>query len=127
MRKIIDLFSSHYDRYHNLLFYVLAFVIMGCSILTTVHVLRQKNALERERLQVRDIPTQDFTVEQKPIYVALQEAGLSKQEVIQIVSKLGTVADTRKLQKKDTYSLSVENGHFVTPKAESCRHHGCVR
>ena len=113
MRKIIDLFSSHYDRYHNLLFYVLAFVIMGCAILTTVHVLRQKNALERERLQVRDIPTQDFTVEQKPIYVALQEAGLSKQEVIQIVSKLGTVADTRKLQKKDTYSLSVENGHFV--------------
>ena len=55
-----------------------------------------------------------FTIKEKPIYVALQEAGLSNQEVAQIVGKLSTVADTRKLQKNDAYSLSVDaDGHFI--------------
>ena len=69
---------------------------------------------ELENLREREIPVQEFTIKEKPIYVALQEAGLSNQEVAQIVGKLSTVADTRKLQKNDAYSLSVDaDGHFI--------------
>ena len=55
----------------------------------------------------------DYTVKQKPIYVALQESGLSAQEVAQIVAKLNTVLDTRKLHPEDTYSLSVADKQFI--------------
>ncbi|MBR4592620.1 MAG: hypothetical protein IKO35_05370, partial [Elusimicrobiaceae bacterium] len=111
--KILALWAAHYRRYHDLLFYLIALLVIALSAFVSIQITRQKNALERENLQTREIPSQDFTVGQKPIYVALQEAGLSKQEVAQIVSKLSTVVDTRKLQKRDAYALSVENGQFV--------------
>lgn len=111
--KFLAFLTKHYRRYHDLIFYVLALVIIIISALVAVHITQQKNAQERENLQTRDIPQQEFTVGDKPIYVALQESGLSNQQIAQIVSKLGTVADTRKLQKRDTYSLSVEDGQFV--------------
>ena len=84
-----------------------------CSVWFSIHIAHQKNEQERENLHTRDIPTQEFTVEEKPIYVALQEAGLSNQEIVQIVGKLNSVVDTRKLQKKDVYTLSVEENQFV--------------
>lgn len=56
---------------------------------------------------------EEFTIRQKPIYVALQEAGLTNREVFDIVNKLAEVADTRKLQKRDTYSISTgQDGQF---------------
>ena len=79
-----------------------------------LHISHIKDARELENLREREIPVQEFTIKEKPIYVALQEAGLSNQEVAQIVGKLSTVADTRKLQKNDAYSLSVDaDGHFL--------------
>ena len=79
-----------------------------------LHISHLKDVRELENLREREIPVQEFTIKEKPIYVALQEAGLSNQEVAQIVGKLSTVADTRKLQKNDTYSLSVDaDGHFI--------------
>ena len=112
-RKLLLFFTSHYRRYHDVIFYTITLaIIAGCAWLS-MNVAHQKNELERENLHTRDIPTQEFTVEQKPIYVALQEANLSKQEIINIVQKLNSVVDTRKLQKKDTYTLSVEDGQFV--------------
>lgn len=112
-KKFLTFLSAHYRRYHDLFFYVLALaVILLCAVLA-VHITRHKNALERENLQTRDIPQQEFTVGNKPIYVALQEAGLSNQQIAQVVGKLNSVVDTRKLQKGDTYSLSVENGELV--------------
>ena len=79
-----------------------------------MHISHIKDARELENLREREIPVQEFTIKEKPIYVALQEAGLSNQEVAQIVGKLSTVADTRKLQKNDAYSLSVDaDGHFI--------------
>ena len=112
-RKFIAYLMTHYRRYHDLVFYTLALAVIVLSTVLALHITRQKNALERENLQTRDIPQAEFTVGEKPIYVALQEAGLSNQEVAQIVGKLSSVVDTRKLQKRDTYSLSVENGQFV--------------
>ena len=112
-RKLIAYLMTHYRRYHDLVFYALALAVIVLSTALALHITKQKNALERENLQTRDIPQAEFTVGEKPIYVALQEAGLSNQEVAQIVSKLNSVADTRKLQKHDAYSLSVENGQFV--------------
>ena len=111
--KILAFFTKHYRRYHDLVFYVLVLAVIAVSVTAAMHITQRKNALEREHLQTRDIPQQEFTVGDKPIYVALQEAGLSNQEIARIVGKLGSVVDTRKLQKRDVYSLSVENGQFV--------------
>ncbi|MBR4355040.1 MAG: M23 family metallopeptidase [Elusimicrobiaceae bacterium] len=114
MRKeILRFFSTHYRRYHDIVFYTLSLLVIVLATWFALGILRHKNALEYDNLQTRDIPVQEFTVGEKPIYVALQEAGLSNQEIVQIVGKLGKVVDTRKLQKKDTYTLSVENGQFV--------------
>ena len=112
-RRFLLFLATHYRRYHDVIFYTIALTVIACSAWVSLHIAQQKNALERENLHMRDIPTEEFTVEQKPIYVALQEANLSKQDIIRIVQKLNSVVDTRKLQKKDTYDLSVENGQFV--------------
>ncbi len=111
--EFLTFLTKHYRRYHDLIFYALVLVIIAVSATVAIHITEQKNALERENLQTRDIPQQEFTVGEKPIYVALQEAGLSNQDIAQIVNKLNTVVDTRKLQKHDIYSLSVENGQLV--------------
>jgi len=111
--KLLAFFAAHYRRYHDLLFYLLTLAVISVSAIVALRVTDEKNALERENLRTREIPAQEYTVGKKPIYVALNETGLSKQEVAQIVSKLSTLVDTRKLQKKDTYSISVEDGRFV--------------
>ena len=112
-KEILRFFLTHYRRYHDIVFYTLSLLVIVLATWFALGILRHKNALEYDNLQTRDIPVQEFTVGEKPIYVALQEAGLSNQEIVQIVGKLGKVVDTRKLQKKDTYTLSVENGQFV--------------
>ena len=55
----------------------------------------------------------EYSIKEKPIYNALSESGLSRQEVAQITDKLATVVNTRRLQPQDLYTLSVENGHFL--------------
>lgn len=112
-KKFLLFLAAHYRRYHDVVFYVLTLAIIACSAWLSLHIAYQKNELERENLHTREIPTQEFTVEQKPIYIALQEANLSKQDVINIVQKLNSVVDTRKLQRKDAYTLAVEDGQFV--------------
>ncbi len=110
---ILTFLNQNYRRYHDVLFYVLTLAVIAVSTAFALHVTRHKNELERENLRTREIPVMEYTVGRKPVYVALQEAGLSNQTVAQIVSKLSTVADTRKLQKNDVYSVSVEGGQFV--------------
>lgn len=110
---ILNFLNQNYRRYHDVLFYVLTLAVIAVSTAFALHVTRHKNELERENLRTREIPVMEYTVGRKPVYVALQEAGLSNQTVAQIVSKLSTVADTRKLQKDDVYSVSVEGGQFV--------------
>lgn len=114
MRKRLFVFlRRHYRRYHDILFYVLALGMIVISTWGALSVTQKKNELERENLRERAIPTQEFRVGDKPIYIGLQEAGLSNQEVTQIVGKLSTVVDTRKLQKKDVYSIAMEDEQFV--------------
>lgn len=110
---ILTFLNQNYRRYHDVLFYVLTLAVIAVFTAFALHVTRHKNELERENLRTREIPVMEYTVGRKPVYVALQEAGLSNQTVAQIVSKLSTVADTRKLQKNDVYSVSVEGGQFV--------------
>lgn len=112
-KRFLVLLRKHYRRYHDILFYVLALGVIVVSTWAALSITKTKNEQERENLRVRAIPTQEFKVGEKPIYVGLQEAGLSNQEVAQIVGKLSAVVDTRKLQKKDIYSVSVEEGQFV--------------
>ena len=107
--KLVAFFRRHYRRYHDILFYVLTLCVIAVSTFAALHISRVKDEMERENLREREIPVVEYTVKDKPIYVALQEAGLSNQEVAQIVGKLGSVADTRKLQKRDTYSISVDS------------------
>ncbi len=111
--RILTFVNQHYRRYHDILFYTLTLAVIAVATVAALHITRHKNELERENQRTREIPVQEYTVGQKPVYVALQEAGLSNQTVAQIVSKLSSVADTRKLQKNDVYSLSVEGGQFV--------------
>ena len=106
--------QRHYRRYHDVLFYVLTLCVIALSTFIAIHVSRAKDAQERENLHEREIPVAEYTVKEKPIYVALQEAGLDNQLVAQIVSKLSSVVDTRKLQKQDVYSVSVDSdGNFI--------------
>ena len=105
--------AAHYRRYHDILFYGITLCVIILSTFLALQITQQKKLQEQENLQVREIPIQEYRVGEKPIYVALQETGLDKQQVAQIVDKLSTVINTRRLQKKDTYSISVENGQFV--------------
>lgn len=112
--KFLAFIQQHYRRYHDILFYTLTLSVIIVATGVALHISHIKDARELENLREREIPVQEFTIKEKPIYVALQEAGLSNQEVAQIVGKLSTVADTRKLQKNDAYSLSVDaDGHFI--------------
>ena len=111
--KILEFFAANYRRYHDFLFYGVMLVIIVLSTCLALHITKQKNLLEQENLQTREIPVQEYTVGDKPIYVALSEAGLDKQEVARIVDKLSSVVNTRRLQKKDTYSISVEDGRLI--------------
>lgn len=112
--KFLAFIQQHYRRYHDILFYTLTLSVIIVATGVALHISHIKDTRELENLREREIPVQEFTIKEKPIYVALQEAGLSNQEVAQIVGKLSTVADTRKLQKNDAYSLSVDaDGHFI--------------
>ncbi len=111
--KILDFFANHYRRYHDILFYGITLCVIILSTLFALHVTKQKKLQEQENLLTREIPVQEYTVGEKPIYVALAEAGLDKQEVAKIVDKLSSVVNTRHLQKKDHYSISIENNKFI--------------
>ena len=113
-KTILAFLQRHYRRYHDILFYVLTLCVIAVSTFAAVEISRAKNTQERENLHEREIPVVEYTVKEKPIYVALQEAGLDNQLVAQIVSKLSSVVDTRKLQKQDVYSVSVDSdGNFI--------------
>lgn len=113
MNKLLTLINKHYRRYHDLLFYLLTLAVIALATLLAIHITKQKNEQEYINLQEKQIAVEEFTIRQKPIYVALQEAGLTNREVFDIVNKLAEVADTRKLQKRDTYSISTgQDGQF---------------
>lgn len=101
-------------RYHDIVFYLVVLaVIIGCTwvaLRVTKERQRQEQALVENQ---RDIPVVEYTIKEKPIYNALVESGLSRQDVVQIVAKLSSVVNTRRLQNSDEYTLSVENGHFI--------------
>ncbi len=112
--KFLAFLQQHYLRYHDIVFYLVVLgIIAGCTC-AALHITRQRQAREQEILHAqREIPVVEYTIKQKPIYNALAESGLSRQEVVQIVAKLGSVVNTRRLQPQDEYTLSVENGHFI--------------
>ena len=112
--KFLALLQRHYLRYHDIVFYLVVLgIIVGCTY-TALHISQERQAREQELLQARrEIPVVEYTIKQKPIYNALTESGLPRQEVVQIVAKLGSVVNTRRLQPQDVYTLSVENGHFI--------------
>lgn len=111
--KILEFLAANYRRYHDFMFYGVMLGVIVLSTLLAVRITQQKNLQEQENLHTREIPVQEYTVGEKPIYVALTEAGLDKQEVAQIVGKLSSVINTRRLQKKDVYSISIENDKFI--------------
>ncbi len=111
--KIFNFFNKHYRRYHDLFFYLLTLSVIVLATVLAVHITKQKNEQELLNLQERQIAVTEFTIKQKPIYVALQDAGLSNREVFEIVNKLNEVTDTRRLQNQDTYSISTDQeGRF---------------
>ena len=112
--KLLEFLHHHYLHYHDVLFYVVILAVMGLSTYAALHVTKVRRAQEQELLAAqREIPSQTYTIKEKPIYNALTESGLARQEVVQIVDKLGSVVNTRRLQPQDEYTLSVEDGHFI--------------
>ncbi len=113
-QKLIALFNRHYRRYHDLLFYVLTLAVIVLTTGLAITITRDKNEQELINSREKEILVSQFTIKQKPIYVALQEAGLDNRQVSAIVDKLSSVANTRKLQSKDTYSISTTtDGRFA--------------
>lgn len=113
-QKLIAFFNRHYRRYHDVLFYVLTLAVIVLTTGLAIAITRDKNEQELINSREKEILVSQFTIKQKPIYVALQEAGLDNRQVSAIVDKLSSVANTRKLQSKDTYSISTTtNGRFA--------------
>ena len=111
--RFLNFFNKHYRRYHDLLFYFLTLSVITLATVLAVQITKEKNEQELINLQEKQIAVEEFTVKQKPIFVALQDAGLSNREVFEIVNKLNEVTDTRRLQNRDTYSISTDQeGHF---------------
>lgn len=106
-------FHNHYRHLRDAIFYLLTLSIIIVSTYIAVTVTKQNKEKEQSFLVTREIPVAEYSVKEKPIYVALQDAGLSAARVTQIVSKLSSVVDTRKLKPQDTYSLSVADGNFI--------------
>ena len=101
-------------RYHDVLFYVLTLAVIVLTTGLAIAITRDKNEQELINSREKEILVSQFTIKQKPIYVALQEAGLDNRQVSAIVDKLSSVANTRKLQSKDTYSISTTtDGRFA--------------
>ncbi len=112
--KFLAFVQRHYLRYHDIVFYVLVLGVICVSTYIALNVKQAYQLREQELLDAqREIPVVEYTIKQKPIYTALEEAGLSRQDVIQIVAKLSSVVNTRRLKPQDTYSLSVENGQLI--------------
>lgn len=105
MNKLIPFFKKLFSQ--DALVYIILTAVIAAAAWTAVSVTQKKNELEELASQERPISVHEYTVKRKPIYTALQEAGLSNKEVAQIVQKLSTVADTRKLQRTDTYSITM--------------------
>ena len=114
MKEKLRTFLHRYFRWHDVLVYVLALCVIGVSW-HKVEKTKQQYQIHQQELQreQRSIPVAKYTVGQTPIYNALTEAGLSRQDVAQIVAALGKVVNTRKLQPKDEYLLSVEDGTLI--------------
>ena len=113
-QKLIAFFNRHYRRYHDVLFYVLTLAVIVLTTGLAIAITRDKNEQELINSREKEILVSQFTIKQKPIYVALQEAGLDNRQVSAIVDKLSSVANTRKLQSKDTYSISTTtDGSFA--------------
>ena len=111
--RLLVFIQNHYRRFHDVIFYVLMLAVIVLCTYFAVRITQQNKQKEETFLITRQIPSEQFVIKDKPIYVALQEAGLDVQMITQIVSKLSSVVDTRKLQPKDTYSLSVADNQFV--------------
>lgn len=110
---LLAFIQKHYRRFHDVIFYGITLgVIVVCTYLA-VHITQQNREKAHTFVVEREIPVAEFSIQEKPIYVALQEAGLTAQEVTQIVGKLSTVVDTRKLYPQDTYTLSVADRRFI--------------
>ncbi len=113
-QRFFDFLQRHYLRYHDILFYLLVLCVICICTYVALHVTKEHHAREQELVQAqREIPVLEYTIKEKPIYNALAESGLSRQEVAQIVAKLSSVVNTRHLQPNDQYTLSVEDGHFI--------------
>lgn len=107
MHKVTSWFNQNRRLCRELAFYAVTLAVIALATYTAVSVTKQKNELEELAKQERNISVSDFTIKEKPIYVALQEAGLSNQDVAAVVEKLSSVTDTRKLQKNDSFSITV--------------------
>ncbi len=113
-QKLISFLNQHYRRYHDLMFYILTLFVIALATCLAIHITRDKNEQELLNSREKEIYVSEFTIKQKPIYVALQEAGLENREVSAIVDKLNSVVDTRKLQNQDRYSISTTtDGKFA--------------
>lgn len=112
-KELFAFLSTHYLHLRDILFYIFTLGIIIGSTYLALQVTQAQKVREQTLSVTRDIPVTEYTVKEKPIYVALQEVGLSAQEITQIVSKLSSVVDTRKLHPQDTYSLSLADGQFV--------------
>lgn len=112
-QKFISFLNRHYRRYHDVMFYIITLAITIVATAAAVHITKEKNIQNQLNSQTKDIAVQQYTIQQKPIYVALQEQELTNQEVLKIVEKLNSVVNTRKLQNSDSYSISTTQGHFA--------------
>ncbi len=112
--KLLAFLNRHYRRYHDVLFYICTLGIIAITTVAAVHISKQKDSLDLQNSYTKEIAVSQFRIQEKPIYIALQELGLTNREVLNIVEKLNSVTDTRKLQPADSYTISTTtDGRFA--------------
>ncbi|MBO7237827.1 MAG: hypothetical protein J6U96_00855, partial [Elusimicrobiaceae bacterium] len=105
-KKLITFLNQHYRRYHDVLFYIFTLAVILIATAAALHISEQKQQQNLLNSRKKEINLIQFTVKEKPIYIALQEVGMDNKQVLEIVEKLNSVVDTRKLQNTDSYSIS---------------------
>ena len=110
-KRFLVFLNKHYRRYHDVLFYIFTLTIILVATVAALHITKQKDQQNLLNSREKEINQVEFTIKQKPIYVALQESGLNNRQVLGIVEKLNSVVNTRKLQNSDSYVISTTTGN----------------
>lgn len=116
MKNLFNKIHSFYCRHSQIIFYILAFCLLA-AVLVTASLAGRKNKEKKEIEQSNILPQIQVTensLDKTLLYNHLEEHGLARQEIFEIVNRLDKIMYTRRLAPRDKFMLSFdeETGAF---------------